>query len=184
MPRPIFNTDEHTTRQACHQCHQAELNYEQMKALMMSSDEMFECRASVHFANQTIVSNPTVIENCFHRFRVLRDIYSNNEFGICYNFFDKNYRIRIGINQATGMTKISRGGGYFRKIFGQGGIPKIPPTPLFPLPGINDFIEIRIKFESIINLNCIFVNIHCRQGFVGHSCRKIRRRTYSNARTC
>ena len=29
--------------------------------------------------------------------------------------------------------KIFRGGGYFRKIFGQGGIPKIPPTPPIPV---------------------------------------------------
>ena len=36
--------------------------------------------------------------------------------------------------------KISRGGGYIRKIFGQGGVyQKYPPTPLFPLPGYKPF---------------------------------------------
>ena len=36
-------------------------------------------------------------------------------------------------NQATGMTKISRGGGYFRKIFGQGGYTKNTPYPPIPV---------------------------------------------------
>ena len=102
-----------------------EVNNEQMIALMMSSEELFECRASVHFANQTIDSNPTVIDNCFHRFRVLRDIYSNNDFGICYKLFDKNYQIRIRIN---------------------------------------DFVEIGIKFESLINLNHNFILYYFADG--------------------
>ena len=40
--------------------------------------------------------------------------------------------------------KISRGGGIFEKFSARGGIPKIPPYPLFPLPGI--------KLDRLINL--------------------------------
>ena len=71
------------------------LSYAQMIALTMTGEELFECRASVHFKNQTIGSNPTIIDDCFQRFRVSRDIYSDNNFGICYKFFDTDYQIRI-----------------------------------------------------------------------------------------
>ena len=94
-------------------------SYEQMIALTMTGEELFECRASVHFKNQTIGSNQTIIDDCFQRFRVSRDFYSNNNFGICYKFFDTDYQIRIENK---------------------------------------DFIEIKIKYESIQNLkyNLIF----------------------------
>ena len=90
-----------------------------MIALTMRGEELFECRASVHFKNQTIGSNQTIIDNCFKTFRVSRDIYSNNNFGICYKFFDTDYQIRIENK---------------------------------------DFIEIKIKYESLKNLkyNLIF----------------------------
>ena len=94
------------------------LSYEQMIALIMTSEELFECRASVHFANQTIGSNQTIIDNCWQRFRVSRDIYANNDFGICYKFFDNNYQIILNYN---------------------------------------DIIEIRIKYESIMNFMFNFV---------------------------
>ena len=69
-----------------------------MIALIMTSEELFECRASVHFANQTIGSNQTIIDNCWQRFRVSLDIYANNEFGICYKFFDNNHQILLNYN--------------------------------------------------------------------------------------
>ena len=79
------------------------LSYEQMIALTMTSEELFECRASVHFANQTIGSNQTIIDNCWQRFRVSRDIYANNDFGICYKFFDNNYQIILNYNDIIGI---------------------------------------------------------------------------------
>ena len=71
------------------------LSYEQMIAFIISSDELFECSASLHYMNQTIESNATIIEKCSERFRISRDIYANNDFGICYKFFDNNYGINI-----------------------------------------------------------------------------------------
>ena len=44
-------------------------------------------------------------------------------------------RLIIAIIRQRELTKISRGGGYFRKIFGQGGYTKNTPYPLFPFPG-------------------------------------------------
>ena len=65
------------------------LSYDQLIAFTLSSDELFECSASLHYKNQTIESNATIIENCFERFRISRDIYANNDFGICYKFLTK-----------------------------------------------------------------------------------------------
>ena len=45
--------------------------------------------------------------------------------------------------------KISRGAGYFRKIFGQGGYTKNTPLPpLFPLPG---YYQTQINWYQILN---------------------------------
>ena len=74
------------------------LSYDQLIAFTPLSDELFECSASFHYKNQTIESNATIIENCFERFRISRDIYANNDFGICYKFYDKNYGINIENN--------------------------------------------------------------------------------------
>ena len=79
------------------------LSFEQMIELTMTSEELFECRASVHFKNQTIDSNQTIIDNCWQRFRVSRDIYANNDFGICYKFFDNNYQIVLNYNDIIGI---------------------------------------------------------------------------------
>ena len=72
-----------------------QLSFDQMTGLTISSDELFECSAAVHFKNQTIESNAAIVEKCSQRFRISRDIYANNNFGICYKFFDKNYGIYL-----------------------------------------------------------------------------------------
>lgn len=77
------------------------LSYEQMIALTMTSEELFECRASVHLKKQT---NATIIDNCFRRFRISRHIYANNDFGICYKFFDQDYEIRLEYNDMIEVT--------------------------------------------------------------------------------
>ena len=90
-----------------------QFSYDELIVLTMSEQQLFECQASVHYKNQTFGSNSTTVENCFHSYRVSRDIYANNDFGICYKFFGDNYQIRL-IN--------------------------------------NDYIKIKIKYESFRNL--------------------------------
>ena len=54
-----------------------QFSYDEMIALTLSGQELFECQASVHYKNQTFGSNCTTVENCFHSYRVSRDIYAN-----------------------------------------------------------------------------------------------------------
>ena len=53
---------------------------------------------------------------------ISRDIRSKeDDLRLRFGFLIFALRSMLALNQATGMTKISRGGGYFRKFFGQDG---------------------------------------------------------------
>ena len=69
-----------------------ELSFEEMNSFTVTAEELFECSAKIHFRNQ---SNQIPIENCFKKFHILKSVYANNDFGICYSFFKKNYSINL-----------------------------------------------------------------------------------------
>jgi hypothetical protein len=67
-----------------------ELDFYKMKNLIIRANQLFNCSAKVH--KTTTDSNQIYLENCFDEFEVLESIYGNNDFGICYTFFDTNQR--------------------------------------------------------------------------------------------
>ena len=85
-----------------------EMTFDEMNSLTITANELFECSAKLDLRYESIDTNVTEID-CFYKFRVLTNIYGNNDFGICYTFFDRNYRIylkdkdilKIGIKYET-----------------------------------------------------------------------------------
>jgi hypothetical protein len=73
----------------------SELSFDEMNSLTFSPKELFDCSAKLHFSNESFHSKPTIVDNCFDRFQVLKTIYANKDFGICYTFFDNNYNILL-----------------------------------------------------------------------------------------
>ena len=68
-----------------------EFSFGQMQSLTITANELFKCSANIHFVNQSFRS----IDNCFDYFDIKQNIYANNDFGICFSFFEKNYSILI-----------------------------------------------------------------------------------------
>ena len=69
----------------------SEMSFQEMNSLTISSNELFSCSAKIHFRYQS--SRIEEITNCFNNFEILKSIYANKEFGICFTFFAKNYSI-------------------------------------------------------------------------------------------
>src|SRR6201996_6674950 len=59
-----------------------DLSFNQMKNLMIRANQLFNCSAKVHFRGESIDSK--VIQNCSQSFDVLKSIYGNKDFGICF----------------------------------------------------------------------------------------------------
>ena len=65
-----------------------EISFYEMNSMTFNANELFDCSPRIRFE-----SNVTYIDNCFDRFRVLKSIYVNEDFGICYTFFGLNRQI-------------------------------------------------------------------------------------------
>ena len=74
------------------------LNFDETNSLTMNTNELFDCSANIHFRNESFDSNQHKIYNCFKYSEVLKSIYANNDFGICFEFFAKNYSIYLKDN--------------------------------------------------------------------------------------
>ena len=66
-----------------------EFSFDEMQSLTITANKLFICSANIHFLNQSFRS----IDNCSDYFDIKEIIYSNNDFGICFTFFEKNYSI-------------------------------------------------------------------------------------------
>ena len=55
------------------------------------TNDLFSCSAKLHIRGESD-SNPIHLENCFQKFEYLETTYEE-DFGICYSFFAKNYSI-------------------------------------------------------------------------------------------
>ena len=75
-----------------------ELNFYEMNSLTINVNQLFDCSAKVHFRNESFDSNSHEIDNCFKHFDALESIYANKDFGICFEFFVKNYSIYLKDN--------------------------------------------------------------------------------------
>ena len=64
-----------------------DLSFDEMKGLMIRANEVINCSAKLHFRYD---SNQTLIKNCSQSIQVLESIYGNQDFGICFTFFDWN----------------------------------------------------------------------------------------------
>src|SRR5690242_21791018 len=75
----------------------SELDFNEMTSLLFTSNQLFDCSAKLHFRSDlmTIDSNYTQIDDCFRSFDVLISIVANQDFGICYTFFRRDYKIYI-----------------------------------------------------------------------------------------
>ena len=72
-----------------------ELDFYEMNSLTINVNQLFECSAKVHFRNESFDSNAHEFINCFQYFEALKSIYANKDFGICFEFFAKNYSIYL-----------------------------------------------------------------------------------------
>ena len=72
-----------------------ESNFYEMNSLTINTNKLFDCSAKVHFRTESFDSNAHKIDNCFKYFDALKSIYSNEDFGICFEFFAKNYSIYL-----------------------------------------------------------------------------------------
>ena len=64
-----------------------DLSFDEMKGLMIRANEVINCSAKLHFRYD---SNQTLITNSSQSIQVLESIYGNQDFGICFTFFDWN----------------------------------------------------------------------------------------------
>ena len=78
-----------------------EMSFYEMNSLILKPNQLFVCSAKIHFKNE---SNEKILDNCFDRFEVSKNIDGNNDFGICYTFFAKNYRILLKDKDLIGIT--------------------------------------------------------------------------------
>ena len=66
-----------------------DLNFVELKSLIVKEKELFECSAKFYHKNQSIDSFAMETENCLENFNI--ETYINLEnFGICYQFFEIN----------------------------------------------------------------------------------------------
>ena len=72
-----------------------ELNFYEINSLTINVNELFDCSAKVHFRNESFDTNAHKIDNCFKYLDTLKSIYANKDFGICFEFFAKNYSIYL-----------------------------------------------------------------------------------------
>ena len=75
-----------------------ELEFYEMNSLTINVNELFDCSGNIHFRNESFDSNAHKIDNCFQYFDALKSIYANRDFGICFEFFAKNYSIYLKDN--------------------------------------------------------------------------------------
>ena len=73
----------------------SDFGYQEISNLLINANELFDCSAKVHYKNKSIDTIDNRIDNCFDRYQVSQSIYGNNDFGICYTFFDQNYGIYL-----------------------------------------------------------------------------------------
>ena len=71
-----------------------DLSLEEFKTITIS-EELFQCEANVRLRSDATNDSNHVITDGFKRFAVLRSVYANNDFGICFTFFDQNYSIYL-----------------------------------------------------------------------------------------
>ena len=69
-----------------------ELSFEEKRNLMIRANHMINCSAKLHSRYD---SNYTQTKNCVQDFKVLESIYGNQDFGICFTFFDSNERFYL-----------------------------------------------------------------------------------------
>ena len=74
------------------------LHFDEMLSLTINTNELFDCSANIHFRNESFDSNANKIDNCFDYFDALKSIYANKDFGICFEFFAKNYSFYLKDN--------------------------------------------------------------------------------------
>ena len=72
-----------------------EMSFDELNALTFAAKELFSCSAKVHYKENTNIKANDSIDNCFDKYSVKKSIKVNKEFGVCYTFFDKNYRILL-----------------------------------------------------------------------------------------
>ena len=81
-----------------------EMSFYEMNFITFNASELFDCLAIIHIKHTFYDPNVTYIDNCFDRFRHLKSIYFNKDFGICYKFFSANNRIFLKDNDNINIT--------------------------------------------------------------------------------
>ena len=81
----------------------SESNWQELNNLAITGKELFECSANIHFRNEKFNSNSFYFNNCFATFNITETIGDNN-FGICYTFFAKNYSIYLKNTDSINIT--------------------------------------------------------------------------------
>ena len=73
-----------------------EFSFGEMISLIVNAKQLFECSAKFDFDNETTTESKSIeFNDFFESFRVSESVYANNDFGICYTFFEENNRIII-----------------------------------------------------------------------------------------
>ena len=81
-----------------------EMSFYEMNSITVQANELFDCSAIIHIKHTFIDPNVTYIDNCFIRFEVLKSIYFNEDFGICYKFFSINNQIYLEAKNSINIT--------------------------------------------------------------------------------
>ena len=72
-----------------------ETNFTEIEQLTVSQDELFECNGKVHLKNG---SDQAEMVNCLESLVIMKSIYGNQDFGICYKIVSKNRNIYLKDN--------------------------------------------------------------------------------------
>ena len=81
-----------------------EMSFYEMNSITVNANELFDCSAIIHIKHTFIDPNVTYIDNCFDRLPILKSIYFNEDFGICFKFFSVNNQIYLKENDHINLT--------------------------------------------------------------------------------
>ena len=80
------------------------MSFYEMNSITVNANELFDYSAIIHIKHTFIDPNVTYIDYCSDRFGVLKSIYINEDFGICYEFFDIKPGIYLKVNDHINIT--------------------------------------------------------------------------------
>ena len=78
-----------------------EMSFYEMNSITVNANDLFHYSAKIHFRQEIIDSNNTKIQNIF---QTLKNIYFNEDFGICFTLLSKKYGIILKDNDHINIT--------------------------------------------------------------------------------